>query len=375
LAIKCFRYYAGWADKQQGKTIPIDGDYFCYTLHEPVGVVGQIIPWNFPILMLAWKLAPALATGCTIVMKSSEKTPLTALMICTLIKEAGFPPGVVNMLSGFGPGCGEHIVTHPGIDKVAFTGSTATGRKVAAAAGGCLKRLSLELGGKSPLIIFPDADLDTAVSIAQVGIYLNSGQCCIAGSRIFVHEDIYDAFLTKAAEGAKTQVSLLKDKPNGSGILDLGPIVDDIQYRKVMSYIESGKQQARLVYGGNKLGDVGYWVEPTIFADVTDNMKIAKEEIFGPVMSVLKFSSIDEVVKRANETSFGLGAGVVTKDVVTVLNVAQKLKAGTVYVNTYDKFDSAAAFGGFKDSGMGRELGEYGLHAYTEVKTVIIPIS
>jgi len=373
LAIKCFRYYAGWADKHMGKTIPIDGDFFCYTLHEPVGVCGQIIPWNFPILMAAWKLAPALACGCTIVMKSSEKTPLTALMLCELIKEAGFPPGVVNMLSGYGPGCGEFIVTHPLVDKVAFTGSTITGRRVAAAAGANLKRLSLELGGKSPLIIFPDADLDMAVTVANVGVFLNSGQCCIAGSRVFVHEAIYDEFITKCAEAARKQVNLIKHKPNGSSIFDLGPIVDDIQFKKVMGYIDNGKLEARLVCGGGQLDCAGYWVQPTVFADVTDDMKIAKEEIFGPVMSVLKFSSTEEVIKRANDTTYGLGAGVITKDVTTALSVSKQLRAGTVYVNCYDVFDAAAPFGGFKGSGIGRELGEYGLHSYTEVKTVIIP--
>jgi len=372
LAIKCFRYYAGWADKQQGKTVPIDGNFFCYTLHEPVGVVGQIIPWNFPILMATWKLAPALATGCTVVMKSSEKTPLTALMMCELIKEAGFPPGVVNMLSGYGPGCGGYIVTHPLVDKVAFTGSSATGRKVALAAGGHLKRISLELGGKSPLIVFPDADIETALTLANVGVFLNSGQCCIAGSRVFVHEAIYDEFINKAAEHCRKQVSLLKHKPDGGSIFDLGPVVDDIQFKKVMSYIESGKEQARLVCGGGQLDCAGYWVQPTVFADVKDEMKIAKEEIFGPVMSVLKFSTTEEVIRRANDTSFGLGAGIITKDVTTALNVSKHLKAGTVYVNCYDVFDAAAAFGGYKESGIGRELGEYGLHSYTEVKTVII---
>jgi len=375
LAIKCFRYYAGWADKLQGKTIPIDGDYFCYTLHEPVGVVGQIIPWNFPILMAAWKLGPALATGCTVVMKSSEKTPLTALMLCDLIREAGYPAGVVNMLSGYGPGCGEHIVNHPLVDKIAFTGSTATGRLIAASAGRNLKRCSLELGGKSPLIIFPDANVDLAVHVAQIGIFLNSGQCCIAGSRVFVHEDIYDEFIGKAAAAARKQVSLIKHNPDGGSIFDLGPIVDNIQCNKVMGYVEHGKSEARLVCGGRRLNCKGFWVEPTIFADVTDDMKIAKEEIFGPVMSVLKFKCADEVIRRANNTPYGLGAGVVTNDIATAHRVSQKLRAGTVYVNCYDVFDAAAPFGGFKQSGIGRELGEYGLKAYTEVKTVIIPTS
>jgi len=374
LSIKCLRYYAGWADKQQGKTIPIDGDYFCYTKHEPVGVCGQIIPWNFPLLMIAWKLGPAFATGCVVVMKSSEKTPLSALMLADLVKEAGFPAGVFNLLSGFGPSCGEHLVKHAGIDKVAFTGSTATGRKVAAFAGLNLKRCTLELGGKSPLIVMPDADIDQAIITAQVGVMLNSGQCCIAGSRVFVHEDIYDKFLSRAKDFAEAKVKLSHEGCTDAGVFDLGPLVDKVQYDKVLGYIEAGKQcGARLVCGGKPIDKTGYYVEPTIFADVKDDMKIAKEEIFGPVMSVLKFSSVEEVVKRANNTSYGLGAGVCTSSMTSALQLSNALRAGTVYVNCYDVFDSAAPFGGFKMSGLGRELGEYGLKNYQEVKCVIMP--
>jgi len=374
LSIKCIRYYAGYADKQMGKTIPIDGNFFCYTKHEPVGVAGQIIPWNFPLLMLAWKVGPAFATGCTVVMKSSEKTPLTALMMCNLIKEAGYPAGVFNLLSGFGPSCGEHLVKHAGVDKVAFTGSTAVGRKVAAFAGLNLKRVTLELGGKSPLIVMPDANIDQAITTAQVGVMFNSGQCCIAGSRVFVHEDIYDKFLERAKDFAQAKVKLSHEGDASAGVFDLGPLVDEIQYKKVLNYIEIGKKcGARLVCGGQPINRTGYYVEPTVFADVKDDMQIAKEEIFGPVMSVLKFSSVDEVIKRANNTSYGLGAGVCTSSITTALKLSNSLRAGTVYVNCYDVFDAAAPFGGFKMSGIGRELGEYGLKNYTEVKTVIMP--
>jgi len=295
--------------------------------------------------------------------------------LCELIKEAGYPAGVVNILSGYGPGCGEHIVTHPLIDKVAFTGSTTTGRLIGSAAGRNLKRYSLELGGKSPIIIFPDADLDLAVTVTQTGIFGNSGQNCIAGSRVFVHEKIYDEFVERVAAATKKQITLIKHNPMGGSIFDLGPIVDDIQFKKVMTYIETGKEEARLVCGGRKLSGKGFWVEPTIFADVTDDMKIANEEIFGPVLSVLKFNNVDEVVRRANNTPYGLGAGILTNDTKTALSVSKRLRAGTVFVNTYDVVDAAAPFGGFKQSGIGRELGEYGLHEYSEVKTVIIPTS
>ncbi|KAF8822902.1 aldehyde dehydrogenase [Cardiosporidium cionae] len=370
LVVDCFRYYAGWADKIQGKTVPIqlagqgDQEYLCLTKHEPVGVVGQIIPWNFPLLMLAWKLAPAIAVGCTIVMKTSEKTPLTAQMVAHLIKEAGFPPGVVNILTGFGPTVGDYIVRHPGIDKVAFTGSSISGKKVMiAAAESGMKRISLELGGKSPLIVFDDADLDAAVEIAQFGLFFNQGQCCIASSRIFVQENIYDKFLSKAAARARN-VTLTSPQ---SDSCTQGPQVDKIQYEKILKYIEQGKREgATCVTGGQALNGKGYYIEPTVFGDVNDDMVISKEEIFGPVMTVLKFKTVDEAIARANATSFGLGAGVCTKDLGKAMTVMHKLKAGTVYINCWDIFDCAAPFGGYKQSGQGRELGEYGLQPYIE---------
>jgi len=373
MTVKCYRYYAGWADgKITGQTIPIEGNYFCYTRHEPVGVVGQIIPWNFPLLMQAWKLGPALAAGCTIVMKSSEKTPLTALMIGKLIVEAGFPAGVVNILSGFGPTAGQAIARHPGIDKVAFTGSSGVGHKIMQyCAESNLKRVSLELGGKSPLIIFEDADLDRAVEVAQVGLFFNCGQCCIASSRVFVHEKVYDAFIAKCVEASQKQKLLHPTDPQCSQ----GPLVDKIQFDRVLGYIEKGKSEgAKVVTGGVRHGDKGFWVQPTVFADVHDNMTIAREEIFGPVMSVIKFTSEEEVIRRANDTTFGLGGGVITKDVSRAIRVSNAIKAGTVYLNCYNVFDVAAPFGGFKQSGIGRELGEYGIHEYVEVKTVIMAV-
>jgi len=373
LTIATIRYYAGWADKLQGKHIPMaSGDHMCYTRHEPVGVVGQIIPWNFPILMMAWKIGPALATGCTIVLKSSEKTPLTALMVGKLIVEAGFPPGVVNILSGYGPTCGEFIVKHPDVDKIAFTGSSLVGHRIQSLCGqGRLKRLTLELGGKSPLIIFQDADLDKAVAAAQVGLFFNNGQCCIASSRVFVHEAVYDKFIEKAAESAKKGQPIHPQDPTSTQ----GAIVDKIQFDKILGYIESGKSQgARCVTGGARHGDTGFFIQPTVFADVTDDMKIAQEEIFGPVMSVIKFKDEAEAIKRANTTVYGLGAGVCTQDVGRALRVAAAVRAGTVYVNCYNVFDPACPFGGFKTSGIGRELGEYGLANYTEVKTVIVSL-
>jgi len=370
LAIACYRYYAGWADKVQGRTIPVAGDYFSYTRHEPVGVVGQIIPWNFPILMQAWKLAPALATGNTVVMKPAEQTPLTALRVAELITEAGFPDGVVNMLPGYGPTAGAAIARHMDVDKVAFTGSTEVGHLIMeAAARTNLKRVTLELGGKSPNIVFADADMDAAIEGAHFALFFNQGQCCCAGSRTFVEERAYDEFVERSAARAKARTVGDPFDPK----TEQGPQVDDIQLEKVMSYIESGREEgARLVAGGNRAGDRGYFVEPTVFADVRDNMKIAEEEIFGPVMSIIKFQDIDEVTERANRTEYGLAAGVWTRDIGKALAIANGVRAGTVWVNCYDVFDAAAPFGGFKQSGIGRELGEYGLQQYTEVKTVTV---
>jgi aldehyde dehydrogenase (NAD+) len=370
--VGCFRYFAGWADKVQGKTIPIDGNYFCYTRHEPVGVVGQIIPWNFPMLMLAWKLAPALATGNTIVMKPAEQTPLSALRIGELIVEAGFPEGVVNLLPGFGPTAGAAIASHMDVDKVAFTGSTEVGHLIMeAAAKSNLKRVTLELGGKSPNIVFADTDLDQAVEGAHFGLFFNHGQCCCAGSRVFVEEKIYDRFVEKSGERARKRTVGDPFDPK----TEQGPQVDQSQFDKVMGYIESGRSEgATLVCGGDRVGDRGYFIQPTVFADVRDDMKIAREEIFGPVMSVIPFKSLDEVVTRANRTEYGLAAAVWTRDIGKAHAIANSVRAGTVWVNCYNVLDPRAPFGGFKQSGIGRELGEYGLQQYTEVKTVIVKL-
>jgi len=371
-AIACYRYFAGWADKVQGKTIPIDGDFFCYTRHEPIGVIGQIIPWNYPLLMQAWKLAPALATGNTIVMKPAEQTPLSALRLGELIVEAGFPEGVVNLLPGFGSTAGAAIARHMDVDKVAFTGSTEVGRLIMeAAAKSNLKRISLELGGKSPNIIFSDTDLDDAVEGAHLGLFVNQGQSCCAGSRVFVEETIYDEFVEKSiARARKRRVGDPLDPRT-----DQGPQVSESQFDRIMGYIESGKREgATLACGGERVGDRGYFIQPTVFADVRDEMKIAREEIFGPVMSIIPFKDMDEVIARANHTTYGLAAGVWTRDIKKAHAVANSMRAGTVWVNCYHVLDTRAPFGGYKQSGMGRELGEYGLQQYTEVKTVTLKL-
>jgi len=335
-------------------------------------VVGQIIPWNFPLLMQAWKLGPAFATGCTVVMKPAEQTPLTALRIGELAIEAGFPPGVLNILPGFGTTAGKAIAYHPKIDKVAFTGSTRVGHEVMeASAKSNLKRVTLELGGKSPAIAFADADLEKAVQTAHLGLFLNQGQCCCAGSRLFVEESVYDDVVAMSVEMAK------KRKLGDSFDPDTrqGPQVSQKQFDTVMSYIESGKSEgARLMTGGERFGEKGYYVQPTVFADVTDDMKIAREEIFGPVMSIIKFKSIDEVVRRANNTNYGLAAAVFTRDISKAHRIANSVRAGSVWVNCYDVFDAATPFGGFKQSGIGRELGEYGLANYLETKSVVFNI-
>merc|ERR1719401_2766383 len=377
--IECYRYYAGWADKQGGKVINTNqntGSTFCYTTHEPIGVCGMIIPWNFPLLMQAWKLGPALAMGCTCVMKLSEKTPLTGLMIGHLIKEAGFPPGVVNIVNGPGS-VGDMIARHMDISKVAFTGSTKTGHSIVIAAGESnLKKVSLELGGKSPLIICKDADLDQAATAAHIGLFVNMGQCCCASSRLYVHEDVHDAFLEKIMNHAKklrTQGDTTSETT--VPICDLGPQIDKIQFDKILGYIESGKTEgAKVALGGNRLGDKGYYVAPTIFTEVTDNMKIAKEEIFGPVMQMMKFQTLAEAIERANSTHYGLAAGICSRDVGTAMSTAMDLEAGTVWINCYDNFDMACPFGGYKTSGWGREKGEYALENYTQVKCVMMPM-
>lgn len=371
-SVDTFRYYAGWADKIHGNTIPSDGDFFTYTRKEPVGVVGQIIPWNYPILMLAWKWGPALAAGCTIVMKPAEQTPLTALYIAALSKEAGFPAGVINVIPGYGPTAGATIARHPDINKVAFTGSTEVGHLIMeASAKSNLKRVSLELGGKSPLVIMDDANVDEAVEIAYGAIFANHGQNCCAGSRTFVHEKIYDDFVNKAAVKARSRKV---GDPFAEGI-EQGPQVDDESFSKVLKYIESGKKEgAKLECGGERIGDTGYFVQPTVFSNVTDTMKIAKEEIFGPVQSIIKFSNLEEAITRANNTNYGLASGIITKNINSAMVFAQAIQAGSVWVNCYDAVVPQAPFGGFKMSGQGRELGEDSLNEYLEVKTVSIKL-
>jgi aldehyde dehydrogenase (NAD+) len=372
VTVKHYRYYAGWADKIQGKTVPVDGNVLCYTRREPVGVCGCIIPWNFPLAMQAWKLAPALACGNTVVLKTSEKTPLTALHVSKLIKEAGFPPGVVNTLSGFGPTAGEAIVNHPDIHKISFTGSSAVGKRVQELSSRRnLKRVNLELGGKSPMIILDDADIDQAVELAHMGVFLNQGQCCTASSRVFVHEGVYDRFVAAVVAKAKA----IKIGPYNEPGMDQGPLVDDLQFKRVMGFIEKGKKEgATVATGGERHGNRGYFVQPTVFTDVSDGMTIATEEIFGPVMSILKFSTDDEVIARANNTRYGLAAGVCSKNIGRALGMANQLRAGSVWINTYHNADSAAPFGGYGESGIGREKGEEGLYLYTETKCVMVPL-
>jgi aldehyde dehydrogenase (NAD+) len=370
LAIDCLRYYAGWADKLTGDTIPIRGNYLCYTRREPVGVVGQIIPWNFPLLMAAWKWGPALAAGCTIVMKPAEQTPLTCLRLAELAQEAGFPDGVINVVPGYGA-TGAAIVKHPGVDKIAFTGHYETAQKIMVDAAGTLKRLTFELGGKSPNIVFADADLDAAVAGAEFGLFFNQGQCCCAGSRLFVEQSIHDSFVDKIVARAKTrQIGDPFDMNTTQG-----PQVDADQFNKILGYIDKGKSEgANCRTGGSRVGSKGFFIEPTVFDNVNDDMAIARDEIFGPVLSIMPFKTIEEIVERANNTYYGLAAAVWTKDVQKAHRIAASVRAGTVWVNCYDVFDAAAPFGGFKMSGSGRELGAAGLANYTELKTVTMSL-
>ncbi|XP_072155019.1 aldehyde dehydrogenase 1A1-like [Bemisia tabaci] len=370
--VDTFRYFAGWADKIHGKTIPVDGPYFSYTVREPVGVVGQIIPWNYPAMMIAWKWGPALAAGCTTVLKPAEQTPLTALYIASLTQKAGFPPGVINVVTGYGPTTGAAIASHPDIHKVAFTGSTEVGHLIMeTAAKTNLKRVSLELGGKSPLVIFDDADVDEAVEIAHNAIFANHGQNCCAGSRTFVQENIYDEFVKKAA--AKATSRKVGD-PFEQGIQQ-GPQIDHEMFNKVLNMIESGKREgAKLEAGGGVHGNEGYFVQPTVFSNVTDTMRIAREEIFGPVQSIFKFKTMEEVIERANRTNYGLASGVLTKDINKAMKFAQSIQSGSVWINCYDAVVPQAPFGGFKLSGQGRELGEDGIDAYVEIKTVTMKV-
>jgi len=366
-----FRYFAGWATKLEGETIPVSiPNMFTYTLREPVGVVGQIIPWNFPLQMASWKLAPALACGNTVVLKPAEQTPLSALRLGELICEAGFPEGVVNIVPGFGETAGAALAAHPDVDKIAFTGSTEVGKKILQASAGNLKRVTLELGGKSPNIIFPDADLKYAVRGALTAIFFNQGQVCTAGSRLFVHKSVYDQVLSGLSDAAQK----MKMGPGLDPATDLGPLVSQEQLERVTGYIEAGKQEGAVaITGGKRAGSDlanGYFVEPTVFDKVEDEMTIAREEIFGPVVAALPFESVEEVAARANRSIYGLAAGVWTNDVKQAHKMAALLKSGVVWVNTYNQFDAAAPFGGYKQSGYGREMGHAVLDAYTQIKTV-----
>jgi len=371
-AIKCVRYFAGVADKIHGHTMPIDGDFFSLTRKEPVGVCGAITPWNYPVVMLAWKWATALCAGCTVVHKPAEQTPLTALYLASLAKETGFPPGVVNVVNGFGSVAGAALAEHMHVDKVAFTGSTVVGKLIQiAAAKSNLKRVTLELGGKSPLVVFSDCgDLDAAVKICHDSVFENMGQCCCAATRTFVQAEIYDEFVKKATE-------LAKKRKVGSpwDAVDQGPQVDKKSHDKVLGMIQTGiKEGAKLECGGARHGDVGYFVEPTVFSNVEDDMTIAKEEIFGPVQSIMKFERMEDLIPRVNKTSFGLAAGVLSKNIDNALMFSTAVEAGSVWVNCYLANMPQTPFGGYKQSGYGRELGPEGALEYVENKTITIAI-
>jgi phenylacetaldehyde dehydrogenase len=369
LAVDLFRYMAGWATKIEGNTIPISAgnQFFAYTLREPIGVVGQIIPWNFPLLMAAWKLGPALTCGCTVVLKPAEQTPLSALRLGELIMEAGFPEGVVNIVPGYGETAGAALAAHPDVDKVAFTGSTEVGKLIVHAAAGNLKKVSLELGGKSPNIVFKDADLDTAISGAASAIFFNHGQCCCAGSRLYVEKPVFDRVVEGVAERAK-KIRV------GSGLdpkTQMGPLVSEEQLSRVCSYLEAGfSEGAKALAGGRKKDEKGYFVEPTILVDTHEDMKVVREEIFGPVVAAMPFDDPEEILPRANNSEYGLAAAVWTKDISKAHRMAAYLRAGTVWINCYNVFDAAMPFGGYKQSGWGREMGHDVLNNYTQTKAV-----
>jgi phenylacetaldehyde dehydrogenase len=373
LAADLFHYMAGWATKIEGNTIDISVPYapgaqfHAYTLREPIGVVGQIIPWNFPLLMAAWKIGPALATGNCVILKPAEQTPLTALVLGRLIQEAGVPDGVVNVVTGFGETAGAPLAAHDGVDKVAFTGSTEVGKMIVQAAAGNLRKVSLELGGKSPNVVFADADPEAAVAGAANAIFFNHGQCCVAGSRLYVEQECFDQVMEGVAEIAKG----IKVGDGFSADTQMGPLVSDEQLRRVSGYLDSGRADgAEFVTGGGRVGDRGYFIEPTVISKTNPDMKIVREEIFGPVVVAEPFRSLDEIAAVANDTPYGLGAGVWTRDISKAHALAKRLRAGTVWINCYNIFDAALPFGGYKQSGWGREMGHEVLEAYTEVKAV-----
>jgi phenylacetaldehyde dehydrogenase len=371
LAVDMFRYMAGWATKITGSTLSFStpGAFHSYTMREPIGVVGQIIPWNFPLLMAAWKLAPALAAGCTVVLKVAEQTPMSALRLAELFDQAGFPPGVVNILTGYGEGAGAPLAAHPLVDKIAFTGSTEVGKLIVKASAGNLKKVSLELGGKSPAIIFPDADLERAIPGTASAIFFNQGQCCCAGSRLFVHESVYD----KVLQGVSDIASGINIGPGLDPQTGMGPLVSEEQFDKVTGYINSGvKEGAKIAAGGKRHGERGYFVQPTVLTNTKPDMKVVREEIFGPVVCAESFSDadLDRMAREANETIYGLAASVWTRDLSTAHKMARRIRSGTVWINCHNVFDASLPFGGYKQSGWGREMGEEVLHNYTEVKAV-----
>jgi phenylacetaldehyde dehydrogenase len=372
LAADLFHYMAGWATKIEGNSINISvpyapgANFHAYTMREPIGVVGQIVPWNFPLLMAAWKLGPALATGNCIVLKPAEQTPLSALRLADLIAEAGVPDGVVNVVTGFGETAGAALAAHDDVDKVAFTGSTEVGRLIVQAAAGNLKKLTLELGGKSPNIVLDDASPD-AIAGAANAIFFNHGQCCVAGSRLYVQQDRFDEVVDGVAEIAKS----IKVGDGLDPDTQMGPLVSDEQLQRVTGYLESGQREgATALSGGHRSGSRGYFVEPTVLTNTRPDMRVVREEIFGPVVVAAPFQSLDDIAKLANDTPYGLGAGIWTKDISKAHALAKKIKAGTIYINCYNIFDAALPFGGYKQSGWGREMGHEVLEAYTEVKAV-----
>ena len=374
-SIDQLRYYAGWATKVEGSTIPISAHgakFLAYTLREPIGVVGQIIPWNFPMVMATLKLAPALATGCTVVLKPAEQTPLTALMLGELIQEAGIPDGVVNIVTGYGETAGAALAAHPNVDKIAFTGSTEVGKLIVHAAAGNLKKVSLELGGKSPNIVFQDAEIESAIPGAANAIFFNQGQVCCAGSRLYVEDKQFD----KVVDGVSQLASKIRVGPGMESTSDMGPVVSEEQMNRVCSYLESGfSEGAKAVTGGSRQGEKGYFVKPTVLVNTNEKMKVVREEIFGPVVTVMPFSDVDDLIAKANNTPYGLAAAVWTRDIKKAHRTAAALRAGTVWINCYGVLDSAMPFGGYKQSGWGREMGKEMLELYTEVKSVCTPIS